>query len=90
MTNRGKLVLSILITLTVSFGIYRWWDKVGPRIDLKIKPPVQDHSEPIYRFGVQWQGTKDIDTWYPLKPNLPCTNVEMGLRDDGIMVWRPK
>lgn len=31
MTVRGKIVLTILILGVVSFGMYRWWDKIAPQ-----------------------------------------------------------
>src|SRR5437899_2087848 len=30
MTTRGKIVLTILLLAVVSFGVYRWWDKIAP------------------------------------------------------------
>jgi len=30
MTSRGKIVLTILLLAVVSFGAYRWWDKIAP------------------------------------------------------------
>jgi NitT/TauT family transport system substrate-binding protein len=30
MTNRGKIVLTILFLGVVGFGVYRWWDKIAP------------------------------------------------------------
>ena len=32
MTTRGKLVVTILLLGFVSFGVYRWWDKIAPQI----------------------------------------------------------
>src|SRR5882762_4113386 len=30
MTGRGKFIITILILGVVSFGVYRWWDKIAP------------------------------------------------------------
>ncbi|HEY2951673.1 MAG TPA: hypothetical protein VGK40_03765, partial [Verrucomicrobiae bacterium] len=30
MTTRGKIVLTIILLAVVSFGVYRWWDKIAP------------------------------------------------------------
>jgi ABC-type nitrate/sulfonate/bicarbonate transport system substrate-binding protein/outer membrane protein OmpA-like peptidoglycan-associated protein len=30
MTARGKIVLTIILLAVVSFGVYRWWDKIAP------------------------------------------------------------
>ena len=38
MTNRGKIVLTIIILGVVGFGVYRWWDKLAP------KPKSEVHS----------------------------------------------
>jgi outer membrane protein OmpA-like peptidoglycan-associated protein len=31
MTNRGKLVLSLIILAVVGLGVWRWWDKLAPQ-----------------------------------------------------------
>ena len=30
MTARGKIFLTIILLAVVSFGVYRWWDKIAP------------------------------------------------------------
>jgi len=32
MTTRGKIVLTVLLLGIVGFGMYRWWDKIAPKV----------------------------------------------------------
>ncbi len=66
MTTRGKIVLTILLLGIVSFGVYRWWDKIAPQI----RP--QSQPVDVAKVKQEIQKLKDIPADLPL---LIGTNV---------------
>jgi hypothetical protein len=90
MTLRGKIVLTILIISVACFGAYRWGghklvERVIPSRTVATMP-----AKPVHR--VQWHGGETEENYQPsLKPPVAeGQQLQMGLMDDGTVVWRIK
>ena len=93
MNNQAtKIILAIAFTTFICLSAPRWWKKIGVRIRIERAPegttPVLEKQDQY--FFVQWQdGQKQSN--YSSPSNLRTTNrFEVGLKQDGTVVWRPR
>lgn len=88
MTSRAKTIITVALTAIVCIGGPTWWRKAHAWLGtVAVKPEADGHT-------VFWIGSGPQFDYTPPKhlfPDIGATNViQIGFKDDGTMVWRPK